>query len=458
MSTYGSNFFRDSPTIWSVASVFVRSGGALITLPLALTVLSAGEIGLYYVFLSLIALSQLLDFGFNQTFARFTAQAHAGATEFVRFGIPQSGRKSQPNTALLKRLVSASRGLYAVIGALVAILVSLVATPFISGEVNSAGLPDHLIYCWLSMTIASGLSLYSEVWRTALFGVGKLKQAHQVTICAHSVAILVTFTGLLTGFGLWSFAAAKLIYAMVNAAIARKVLGEVLDLKWLDISWQTDLVVKMWPTAWRQGALSIGEFLMTRSLVLVFAALFGLELASKYGLSTQIFGVLGALCTAPLAVMMPVFNKLRVQASLKDLRTSFLGRTYLGLSAFVLFSLLVFLLLPSLLESVNSNTSLLENDHLLLLFVACLLNLHQNAWVSLVLTENRNPFVLPILFTGLATIGISYLMGKTFGISGLLIGQLIIPLLFINWWPVVRGLSGLAALGGRKLDPSSRAN
>jgi hypothetical protein len=51
------------PSAISMLSLALRVGGSLITLPLALRNVPANELGLYYTFLSIVALATLIDFG-----------------------------------------------------------------------------------------------------------------------------------------------------------------------------------------------------------------------------------------------------------------------------------------------------------------------------------------------------------------------------------------------------------
>ncbi|HEY0129937.1 MAG TPA: hypothetical protein VGB57_00935, partial [Allosphingosinicella sp.] len=59
----------------------LQYGGALLMLPLVLTRLSAAEVAIFYVFLTIQGLSLLADLGFQPTFARAFASAFAGASE-----------------------------------------------------------------------------------------------------------------------------------------------------------------------------------------------------------------------------------------------------------------------------------------------------------------------------------------------------------------------------------------
>ena len=56
--------------IWSYLSTFTSLTSNIITLPLIVYFLTSEVIGLWYVFVSIGAISVLFDFGFTVTFAR----------------------------------------------------------------------------------------------------------------------------------------------------------------------------------------------------------------------------------------------------------------------------------------------------------------------------------------------------------------------------------------------------
>ena len=434
---------NNSQSFWSISSALLKSAGALVTLPLALAFLDASEIGLYYVFLSLAALSQLLDLGFNQTLARFASQANSGASKFQSFGVPNAQPENRPNRKLLQELLATAKSFYAVVGASIAVLFSLAFAPFISAIIKDTGLDQTIIYCWIGMAAAAGSAFYSEFWRTSLFGIGATAQAHQVTVVSHGISISIVALLLLLGAGLWSFPLGRAAYALLNSTISKNRLLTRLDIATIQLSWDRSIIKSMWPTSWRQGTMAIGDFLVRRSSVLVCSALFGLEATASYGLSLQVLGVIAAVCLAPLEVVNPTLTRYRMQDDLERLKSTFKARTYLGILVFLVLSICSIFIGPLVLQAIGANTYLLEPHLYLILLITWVLSMHQNAWILLVLTENVNPFAFMYLLTGLASLIAAYSLGEQYGIEAMLLAQLTIPVLFLNWWPIIRGISGL---------------
>jgi hypothetical protein len=70
-------------------------------------------------------------------------------------------------------------------------------------------------------------------------------------------------------------------------------------------------------------------------------------------------------------------------------------------------------------------------------------NVHQSVHISLVLSQNRNPFVVPMLLTGVGIALSSVLLVPHFGTWGLIVSLGLVQLAFSNWWMVLQGLDSL---------------
>ena len=70
--------------LWSYLGVIFRFGANLIVLPLVLKFLTDEELGLWYVFGSIGALVDLLNFGFAPSIARNISYVWCGATNLKK--------------------------------------------------------------------------------------------------------------------------------------------------------------------------------------------------------------------------------------------------------------------------------------------------------------------------------------------------------------------------------------
>ena len=77
------------------------------------------------------------------------------------------------------------------------------------------------------------------------------------------------------------------------------------------------------------------------------------------------------------------------------------------------------------------------------MLIITFLEAHHAQYASLVVTENRNPFVAPALLSGLVIAAGSLWLAPRLGVTGILLAQGVVQLAFNNWWPVLRAIRGL---------------
>jgi hypothetical protein len=100
--------------IWGYLAQALNLGGGLLLLPISARFLSPEDLGLWFVFSALAGLAQLLELGFQPTFARNAAYVYAGAQQLVKTGLPERSDNDDPavNLGLLSGLLAAARTVY----------------------------------------------------------------------------------------------------------------------------------------------------------------------------------------------------------------------------------------------------------------------------------------------------------------------------------------------------------
>ena len=100
----------NSELLWAYSAQFLNVGSGIILIPIAIMFLSTEDLGLWYLFIAISSLAQLLEFGFQPTISRMTSYIYSGANELVAEGLPKKG--SSISYQLLFDLIQASKLLY----------------------------------------------------------------------------------------------------------------------------------------------------------------------------------------------------------------------------------------------------------------------------------------------------------------------------------------------------------
>lgn len=425
-----------------------------MTLPLALRVLPPEQLGLYYTLVAVAGAALLLDMGIGAAITRSAGYAMAGASTILPWGVaPPPANPNGPNDALLSDLIEVSAWFYRGAALLAFVVLLLPGTLYAESLLMREGHPPSMFGIWWLLCLSTFIGLRFSYWSHLLVGVGLVKESARLVLLTQALTLLVTVVLLLAGAQLWSFAASGIAPAILQRFLAKRhLLGAHprIDRR-ASTRLNTGLLATLLPMAWRQGVMAIGAFLILRSSQLVIGSSLPHAESASFGLSATLVSLILALTTTPVSVALPTINKLRATGDVAAISSLFLTRLYAGLAAAVVLLIALCTAGNDMLRLLGSGTFLLPPLPLAILCMVHLLEIHHGHYGSLVLTENRNPFMVPALASGIAIFFLAWHLAPQHGVMGVLLAQGAVQLAFNNWWAVLRGLKGL------RTPPANRA-
>ena len=120
-----------SDVVWSYLAKFLGIASGLLVLPVVLNRLSAEEIGLNYLMLTIGAMVGLLDFGFSPQFGRNITYAFSGAKTLVKEGFSPDSNLSVPNYQLVAILIKTAKLVYRKLSLIVLVIMLTFGTVYI---------------------------------------------------------------------------------------------------------------------------------------------------------------------------------------------------------------------------------------------------------------------------------------------------------------------------------------
>jgi O-antigen/teichoic acid export membrane protein len=189
--------------------------------------------------------------------------------------------------------------------------------------------------------------------------------------------------------------------------------------------------------------VSVGGYCLSYANTLVCSSMIDLSHTASYGLSLQLIGMTAALSGAWVQVILPSLSARRVDSDGTTIAGKFAKRIRLFFLTYAAGGVLVVTAGPWMLNAVGAMTPLLPRLQLALMALYVFLEVHHTLYGALVLTENRNPFVVLALVSGACSIALSIMLTPRFGVWGLLVAPGIVQALCSNWWVVLRGIRGL---------------
>ncbi len=432
-----------SAVFYGAVGTMVRVGANFLLLPVVLHRMTGSELAMWWIFLSLGAAANLVDFGFGQSLGRVYSYFFAGATDFATEGLRAQPVQQEPNLQGLRVLNATARHLYLRLSVAASVLLALIGSIFVQRMTRSMEFPAPVWICWGLYVVVVGYSLATTQWAIACAGVNRVRELQLANLWSGLSYLVTASVLLLANCGLYSVVAGVAVRGMVAHVICRSAYRR--SVPWVEgenLTMDRAMLVKLWPNAWKFGVLSIGVFLTYKANVLVCGYFLGDTMTASFGLTAQIGDFLTAFSGLWLTVKWPEITMLRVRGRLREMSALFGRRLLLVMVTFVGLSVAVVLLGNPILEWKGSATRLLPTS-CLAVYLFYLGQQHFYAqFGSLTYTENTMPFFNLALLTGVAVCAISAVLTWAWGVWGLILGPLAATMAVCTWYVPWRGFQG----------------
>ena len=202
------------------------------------------------------------------------------------------------------------------------------------------------------------------------------------------------------------------------------------------------LIGRLWPNASRIGFLGVGSYLGGQAMAFLCLTTLGLAANAQYGLSLQIMSVAQGMAVVWIQVKWPAIARLRTQGDFAGIRAILRQRLWLSVATFGLLVAVAIPLAPPLLRWLNTDKAVMPAAWLCVMAVHTLLEMHLSVWGMLIYTDNRVPYLRPLLLANGASLGlaIGLLHFTGLGLGALVLAPLLAGGAFNYWhWPRVGG-------------------
>lgn len=431
------------PELWSVLAMVLRNFGSILLLPIILRTVPTEQMGLWYVLLAVGGFAALADLGLSQTVGRFASSLTQGSGWLCKQGIANATTPGAVEVSLAS-FTRAARVLhrYVATGTLVTMLVAAFFT-FFDRQHQCAHSQETYLAFGLFL-IANTYGAYAR-WRSVILtGLGEVTYVARQTVVGTLVYLLSTSVALYLGGGLVALALGFAIQPFVtNFLLIRRMSTLVLDHDDKNTLTTRQILALIWPNSWRIGLVMLGSFLINSANTLLIGRYLSLELTAQYGLSLQLINVLNIVAYMFIQVRLPQMVKLRVEDNNSGIVGLFGRQIIVGITTFTLGAAVIITLGQNILTLVGSKTKLLSTLPLTFLCFYKILEYHHGAFSILIVSENKVPFVLPTLISGLAIVLLGIWWGQDYGLWGIMAATALVQGAFNNWWPVWKALESV---------------
>ena len=424
--------------VWSYLGVIFRFGTNLIVLPLVLKFLSDEDLGLWYVFGSIGALVDLLNFGFAPSIARNISYVWCGASELKKESL-KVVKSKEVNLKTFYIVLKTCQYIYIVIS-LVSLLLLLTLGSWYVFSLSG----KRPLIAWSLFSLGIFLNMLYNYYTSFLRGVGAIAQSSIADMYSRGIQIIFTTVLLLTGFGLDGVAFSSLVSGIVFRLYSKRAffkyegIGDML--KTVCVPNIREERKKMFPILWynssKEGVITLSRFLSTQANTLICSNVIGLSGTGSYGLSVQIATIFATVAQIPFTILHPKMQEASLTANRFNSIKYFSSSISLYIIVFVLFVLLFFIGKPIILWL--KPTFSLDNSMMVGVFVYFFIYYLYSLFASYISTYNELPYTLSFIITSIISVIGSFVLAKYFSLDiwALIIAPLIVSCVYNAWkWP-----------------------
>lgn len=437
-----------SDVIWSYFSLFLFNGINLLLLPFILAFLSSAEIGLWYTFTAVSSLVVILDFGFMTTLSRNVTFVWEGADDISVSGFKENnGDKQVPNYQLFVKLFKTTKFLYLILGVFILVVLMTVGTLYVYNVSKNDLSTQSILISWSFYAIAVFLNMRYAYWSSILKGIGAIKQHQQILVITKLTQLLITIIGIMFGYGLVAVSFAYLISVIINRVLAhykfynfqnnneniRPLMSKKIKNKEL-----INILKRIFPNAYKQGLISISNYINLRSTTLISSAFFGLHITASLGLVLQITNLVTTVANTFFNTYLPQFSSYRFKKEYQKLKKTFKKAIIVNYFIIFISFLCVVLFGNTILGWFNSEVQLLPLRFTVTVMLYVFLYNNQSVYSTFIATKNILPHYKAFFISSIIVLVIQLSLLNVLGPS---LWYLLLPILFVqmaynNWkWP-----------------------
>jgi O-antigen/teichoic acid export membrane protein len=430
--------------IWATLATLFRIGSGVLLFPMVLNMLPSETVGVWTIFTSVALITGILDFGFNQSFARNISYVFSGVRSLKRDGheLVDDANVVDVDYGLLKNTIAAMRYFYSHMAIVLFLLLAIGGTFYVYGLMQDySGDVREVYVAWGIVCIVNSYNLYTLYYDSLLSGRGLVKRKNQIVLIGNVAYLLLAVVLLLCGMGLVAIVTSQLVSVLIIRGLSRRSFYSAAIVEGLDGAKVADykaVLRAIVPNAIRLGLASIGGFLTFRLSTFVGPLYIPLSDMASFGITLQLLSVVSSLASLYTNVYLPKVFQWRVENNLAQVRKTFYLSCLLVFAAFFSGGLVIGFLGNWILGLLGSQTQLLSGALLVFLVLHYYLETNMVNATEYLLAKNEVPFYKRYVVSGGITVGLLFLLVGycQWGLWGIIAAPMISQSVLQYWkWP-----------------------
>jgi len=428
----------NSPTFTTWGSFLGRSFSFILPLPFLLPRFTPEETAVWYLFITIMGMVNLVDMGFGVTFTRALAYGMGGAINIRDFrDYRYKNNNENPNWQTISNVVSTMYAIYNKLFWLAFFLLSTLGSIILWKPISQLLEVSNAWLAWLVIIISSTILIRGNIYSAYLQGLNKIALFRRWEAITYIGAIITNISVLLISPGLLQLVITNQCWVLVSVLRNWWLCNKVEHKKFRYIKsriLKTEIFNSLWPSVWRSG---LGVF-MSRGLVeasgLIFAQFGSTDEIVSYLLALRLMYALNQFSQAPFYSKLPLLARLRAQGKVEgQVEVARKGMRF-AFWVFVLGFVLAGFFVPLILSYIDSNTGFVSSLLWSIMGLAFLAERYGSMHIQLYSTTNHIIWHIANGVTGTIYLIASLVLFPYFGIYSFPLGMLIGYLGFYCWY------------------------
>jgi len=431
--------------IWNYVATILQTGVGVILLPFILKIFPQETVAIWSIFLTIMALTGLLDFGFGPSFTRNVSYVVSGVSELKSTGYQiVTPENKEIDYALFKGLINSMRWFYSRIAIVLFLLLATAGTYYMYVVLKTyTGNHQEVYIAWIILCSINTYSLYTSYYDSLMSGKGLIKKAKQIQVWGQGLYLLVAVVMILLHFNLIALVSAQALSIILRRILSYNAIYTDELKKNLNnaiAKARKDFIKPILPNAVKLGVTSIGSFLVSRSATLIGALYLSLDTNGSYGITIQIVVIIAGIAGVYLGTYLPQIAQYRIINNISAIRKIYLRGCGMMLLTFIVGGLTLLFLGNWAFALIHSKTPLMPQSFIAVALLIYLLETNHGFAGNILVTKNEVPFFKAAIFAGSLTLIllIVFFRFTHLGVWSMILAQGIAQGIYQNWkWPIV---------------------
>lgn len=354
----------NSPIFNSWFSNLVILFSSLIAIPIVITKLSVAEINVWFLFASVVTMSQGVLFGFNGTFARFTAYSFSGIKieEFCKIKFKSNSQfLSQIDQKEFSKIFYLMKNVYVILSVVYLIVLMLLGFFALDKPISTLSHPNDGWLAFLIIVITTTMTLIFGYYQVFLEGINKVALVQRTLGIVNLfglpfiLGVLFIAPSLISIVLVYQLITTVSILAIVYFGIKEK---RNLHIKNSENIFDKTLFMVVWESAWKSGITTIIANVVKHISAILVSQLFPPAQSASFLFTKRLFDVIERFTMTTFQARLPMIAKYRGRGDFNALMPFLRQTQYISYTIFFLGYFILLFFGNEILSLIKSNVEL----------------------------------------------------------------------------------------------------